>query len=54
MPTRIDRDEVRRLLSGGAQVSAILVTTPEGRLIGVLYRDEAEHAIQHRPHTHRT
>ena len=33
----------KRMRDHGA--SAILVTTPDGRLVGLLYRDDAEHAV---------
>ncbi len=32
-----------------ANVSSMLVTTPEGRLLGILYRDEAERAVGQMP-----
>ena len=30
---------------GERGASAVLVTTPDGRLVGLLYRDDAEHAV---------
>ena len=33
----------KRMRDRGA--SAVLVTTPDGRLVGLLYRDDAEHAV---------
>ena len=44
--TRAD-DELQGLVERlrGASVESILVTTPEGRLLGVVYREDAERAL---------
>jgi len=45
------REELRGLVGRmrDAGVKTILVTTPQGRLIGTLYRDDAEQLIRERP-----
>jgi len=44
-------EELRGLVDrmGKAGVKTILVTTPKGRLVGTLYRDDAELLIRERP-----
>jgi len=46
-PTEELRGLVDRMRKAG--VKTILVTTPKGRLVGTLYRDDAELLIRERP-----